>query len=167
MISAHKKSRIDTDYFRSSIRLHLKAKGSKKLISHKTDRRSPVDEMPGGKIGFDAVRRMALALPEVEEGTMHGSPAFKVRGKLLACTAIHKSAEPDTLAVRIPFDLRAELMESDPGSYYLTDHYVNYPVVLVRLSRIEVEGLRELLGASWRFVSAKRPKIRRVVRRRR
>src|SRR5438552_966792 len=95
-----------------------------------------------------------------EEGTMHGSPAFKVRGKLLACAAIHKSAEPDTLAVRIPFDLRAELMESDPQSYYLTDHYVNYPVVLVRLSRIGVEGLRELLGASWRFVSAKRPKIK-------
>ena len=103
---------------------------------------------------------MAVALPEVEEGTMHGSPAFKVRGKLLACTAIHKSAEPDTLAVRIPFDLREELMESDPDSYYLTDHYVNYPVVLVRLSRIGVEGLRELLGASWRFVSAKRPKIK-------
>jgi len=160
MISAHKKCGIDTDYFRSSIRLHLKAKGSKErlLISHKADRRSPVDEMPGGKISFDAVRRMAVALPEVEEGTMHGSPAFKVRGKLLACAAIHKSAEPDTLAVRIPFDLRADLMESDTDSYYLTDHYVNYPVVLVRLSRIDMEGLRELLWASWRFVSAKRPK---------
>jgi len=152
--------RIDIDYFWSSIHLYLKAKGSKKrlLIGHNGDRRSPVDEMLGRKISFDAVRRMAVALPEVEEGTMHGSPAFKVRGKLLACAAIHKSAEPDTLAVRIPFDLRAELMESDPDSYYLTDHYVNYPVVLVRLSRIGLEVLRELLGASWRFVSAKRPK---------
>lgn len=112
----------------------------------------------GGKISFDAVRKMAVALPEVEEGTMHGSPAFKLRGKLLACEAIHKSAEPDKLAVRIPFDLRAELIASDPNSYYLTDHYVNYPTVLVRLSRIDVEGLRELLGASWRFVRAKRPK---------
>src|SRR5204862_7743544 len=101
--------------------------------------------MPGGKISFGTVRKMALALPEVEEGTMHGSPAFKVRGKLLACAAIHKSAEPNTLAVRVPFDLRAELMESDPYSYYLTDHYVSYPTVLVRLSRIKVEELRELL----------------------
>src|SRR6266850_5338269 len=160
--------RVDTDYFWSSIHLYLKAKGSKKrlLISHESDRRSSVDEMPRGKISFDAVRRMALALPEVEEGTMHGSPAFKVRGKLLACAAIHKSAEPDTLAVRIPFDLRVDLMESNPDSYYLTDHYVNYPVVLVRLSRIDVKGLRELLAASWRFVSAKRQKIKSIVRRR-
>jgi len=152
--------RVDTDYFWSSIHLYLKAKGSKKrlLISHESDRRSSVDEIPGRKISFDAVRRMALALPEVEEGTMHGSPALKVRGKLLTCVAIHRSAEPDTLAVRIPFELRAELMESDSNSYYLTDHYVNYPVVLVRLSRIDVKGLRELLGASWRFVSAKKPK---------
>ena len=103
---------------------------------------------------------MAVALPEVEEGTIHGSPSFKLRGKLLACAAIHKSAEPDTLAVRIPFDLRADLMKSDPDSYYLTDHYVNYPTVLVRLSRIKSNGLRELLGASWRFVSAKKPKIK-------
>ena len=99
---------------------------------------------------------MVLALPEVEEGTIHGAPAFRVRGKLLACAAIHRSAERDTLAVRIPFDLRAALLESDPDSYYLTDHYVNHPVVLVRLSRIKVKGLRELLGVSWRFVSAKR-----------
>ena len=103
---------------------------------------------------------MALALPEVEEGTTYGSPAFKVRGNLLACVAIHKSAERDTLAVRIPFDLRAELIESDPNSYYLTDHYVNYPAVLVRLSRISVKGLRGLLQKSWRFVSAKKPSPR-------
>jgi hypothetical protein len=106
---------------------------------------------------------MTLALAEVEEGTTYGAPAFKVRGKLLACVAIHKSAEPDTLAVRVPFELRAELMGSDPDSYYLTEHYVNYPVVLVRLSRIKVKDLRELLGASWRFVSAKRPKKKSMV----
>ena len=127
----------------------------------KAGRESHREEMPRGKIGFDAVRRMAVALPEVEEGTMHGSPAFKVRGKLLACVAIHRSAEPDSLAVRIPFDMRAGLMASDPDSYYLTDHYVNYPVVLVRLSRVHVKGLRELLGASWRFVSAKSTAVRR------
>src|SRR5437588_6072065 len=137
----------------------MKLKGSKKrsLISPDGERWSNADAKPGRKISFDAVRRLAVALPEVEEGTTYGSPAFKVRGKLLACVAIHKSAEPDTLAVRIPFDLRADLIESDPDSYYLTDHYVNYPTVLVRLSRIGVAELRELLGASWRFVTAKKP----------
>jgi hypothetical protein len=153
---------IDTDYSWSSIDLCLKAKGSKKraLIRHYADRRSPLDEISRGNISFDAVRRVALTLPEVEEGTIHGASAFRVRGKLLACEAIHRSAERNTLAVRIPFDLRAALLESDPDSYYLTDHYMNHPAVLVRLSRIKLTALRELLGASWRFVSAKRPKIR-------
>jgi hypothetical protein len=107
---------------------------------------------------------VVLALAEVEEGTLHGAPAFKVRGKLLACAAIHQSAERDTLAVRIPFDLRAALLASEPDSYYLTGHYVNHPVVLVRLSRTNEKGLRQLLGASWRFVSAKRPKIKAIVK---
>jgi hypothetical protein len=49
--------------------------------------------MPGTKVTFGIVREIALALPEVEEGTMYGSPALKVDGKLLACLAIHKSAE--------------------------------------------------------------------------
>ena len=66
--------------------------------------------MPRNKIDFDTVRRMALSLPDVEESTTYGSPALKVRGKLLTCIAVHKSAEPDSLAVRIDFEHRAELM---------------------------------------------------------
>src|SRR5207244_7471143 len=133
----------------------MKLKGSKKrsLISPDGERWSDADAKPGRKISFDAVRRLAVALPEVEEGTTYGSPAFKVRGKLLACVAIHKSAEPDSLAVRIPYDLRADLIASEPETYYLTDHYIRYPVVLVRLSRVNVKRLRALLEASWRFVS--------------
>jgi hypothetical protein len=41
--------------------------------------------MPGTKVSFDTVRKIGLALPEVEEGTAYGSPALKVRGSLLAC----------------------------------------------------------------------------------
>jgi hypothetical protein len=143
-----------------SFPLHLNAKVTKNQLpsTHTADRRAPVDEMSGRKISFNTVRRMAVALPGVEEGTIHGSPAFKLRGRFLACVAIHKSAEAGSLAVRIPRDLRAELMESKPETYYLTDHYVNYPTVLVRLSRIDINGLRELLEASWRFVSGKQTK---------
>ena len=46
-------------------------------------------------------------------------------------------------------------MAASPDVYYLTDHYVNYPVVLVRLSRIHPDALRDLLGMAWRFVTAK------------
>ena len=113
--------------------------------------------MPRNKIDFDTVRTIALALADVEESTTYGSPALKVRGKLLACIAIHRSAEPGSLAVRIDFDRRADLMAAAPDVYYLTDHYVNYPVVLVRLSRIHSDTLRDLLGMAWRFVTTKGP----------
>src|SRR5216683_4052774 len=112
--------------------------------------------MPRTKVTFDIVREIGLAMTDVEEGTMYGSPALKVRGKLLTCLAIHKSAEPESLAVRIDFDRRAGLIAEDPETYYLTDHYVNYPVVLVRLSQIRINQMRDLLGSAWRFVTAKK-----------
>jgi hypothetical protein len=107
---------------------------------------------------------MALDLPDVQESTTYGSPALKIRGQLLACIPIHKSAEPDSLAVRIDFDRRADLMAVEPGVYYLTDHYVNYPVVLVRLSRIHPDALRDLLDEAWRFVAARKRTVRKPKR---
>ena len=111
--------------------------------------------MPPKRITFDTVREIGLRLPDVEESTTYGSPSLKVRGKLLTCLAINKSAEPDSLGVCIDFEQRAELIAADPDTYYLTDHYVDYPVVLVRLGRIHLDALRDLLDAAWRFVSAK------------
>ncbi len=112
--------------------------------------------MPRTKVTFDIVREIGLAMPDVEESTMYRSPALKVRGKLLACLAIHKSAEPESLAVRIDFDQRDGLLADDPKTYYLTDHYVNYPVVLVRLSQIRIDQMQDLLGSAWRFVTAQK-----------
>ena len=103
-------------------------------------------------LDFDVVREIGKTLPDVEEGTIYGAPALKVRGKLLTCPAIHKSAEPNTLAVRIGFDQRAELLDAEPGVYYVTDHYVDYPAVLVRLSRIRRDSLTDLLGMARLFV---------------
>ncbi len=123
--------------------------------------------MARNKIDFDTVRRIGLALPGVEESTMYGSPALKVRGKLLACIAINKSAEPNSLALSVDSDDRAELIAGAPDVYYLTDHYVNYPVVLVRLSRIDPDTLRDLLGMAWRFVTAKAPTCKRIPRKQR
>lgn len=117
-------------------------------------------------IDFGVVREIALALPDVEESSIHGAPSLKLRGKLLACPAIHKSAEPDTLAIRIGFDQRAELLEAEPGVYYVTPHYVKYPTVLVRLSRIDRKSLKELLGMAWSFVSLKAKGSGRKVRNR-
>ena len=104
---------------------------------------------------FDSVRKIALELPGVEESSMHGARAFKVRGMLLACTPVHRSAEPGSLAVRIDISDRALLLAEAPGVYYVTDHYVPYPMVLVRLSRVTPDVLRDLLRMSHKFVTGK------------
>lgn len=119
--------------------------------------------MPSKKITFDVVRKIALTLPDVEESTIHGAPSLKVRGRLFACPAIHRSAEPDTLAVRVDFDQRAELMAAQPSVYYVTDHYAKYPTVLVRLSQIDRDSFRDLLGMAWRFVGSKTKASRRKI----
>ena len=103
--------------------------------------------MPRAKVTFDTVREIGLALPDVEDSTMHGKLALKVRGKLLACLAIHKSAEPGSLMVRIDLEQREGLLEEAPEIYYVTDHYRHYAAVLVRLARIRADQLRDLLGA--------------------
>src|SRR4051812_31929235 len=100
------------------------------------------------KVSFDTVRDIGLTLPDVEEGTAYGSPALKVGGQLLTCIAIHKSAEPHSLVVCVGFAERDDLIAAEPGTYYLTNHYVDYPVVLVRLSRIGTDALRDLLGGA-------------------
>jgi len=107
----------------------------------------------GSTISFDTVRKIGLALPGVEERTAYGAPALKVHEKLLACIPTHRSAEPGSLAVRVGFDDRAELLAAAPDVYYMTDHYLNYSAVLVRLSRVTPDVLRDLLGMAHKFVT--------------
>lgn len=120
--------------------------------------------MPRQKIDFDVVREIAFALPDVTESTIHGAPSLKVHGKLLACPALHKSAEPDSLAVKIDVNLRSELIADEPSVYYVTEHYIKYPTVLVRLSQINRKSLSELLDAAWSFVNSKTNTARRTSR---
>jgi hypothetical protein len=122
--------------------------------------------VPQRKVTFATVREIGLALPGVEEGTMYGTPALKLRGKLVACIPSHKSAEPDSLVVRLSIEERTELLDTDPDTYYLKDHYVGYPCVLVRLGRIHPDALRDLLAMSYKFVSLREaprpgPRVRR------
>jgi hypothetical protein len=111
--------------------------------------------MPKSPITFDTVRDIALTLPGVEESTAYGARALKAHGKLLACVPLSREAEPDSLVVRLDLDDRAELLSAAPEVYYVTDHYLGYPSVLVRLSRINADSLRDLLGMAHKFVTRK------------
>ena len=100
----------------------------------------------GGKVTFATVRRLARALPGAEEGTSYGTPAFRVRGSLFA----RLREDGDSLVLKVDPDVRDALVRSRPRIFYVTDHYRGYPMVLVRLSEVGLEDLRELLTESWR-----------------
>ncbi len=103
-------------------------------------------------LGLEAVRELALALPGVEEGTSYGTPAFRVASKLLA----RLREDGETLVLKTDFDARETLMGADPQTFFLTDHYRNYPMVLVRLAAIGREDLGGLLEEAWRQSASKR-----------
>lgn len=110
--------------------------------------------------GFEAVRALGREFPDLLESTMYGSPALKLGKRLVACLAIHRSAEPGSLVVRTDFEQQSALISDDPKTFYITDHDVKHPVVLVRLASLQHDQLRDLLAAARQCVltHAKRPR---------
>jgi hypothetical protein len=100
---------------------------------------------------FEPVRRAGAGLPEVVEGTWYGTPSLRVRGK--SFTRLREDGE--TLVVLVDFDSRDSMLQLQPEVFYLTDHYRDYPAILVRLSAIRRPQLRELLADAWRRVAPK------------
>jgi hypothetical protein len=126
---------------------------SESKASGKSSTHIKTSKKHGSTIDFDTVRQIGLKLPGVEQSTAYGAPALKVGGKLLACVPTHRSAEPGSLVVRVDFNDRAELLAAAPDVYYVTDHYLGYSAVLVRLSRVTPDVLRDLLGMAHKFVT--------------
>ena len=102
---------------------------------------------------FDDVRKFALAWPEVEDGTSYGTPALKVRKKMLA----RLREDDDSLVISgVPADEREMLIESQPRVFYFTDHYRDYPMVLIRLSKAKPATVEPLLRRHWRTLASKK-----------
>ena len=110
---------------------------------------------------FASVAAIGRTLPDVELTTSYGKPALKVGGTMFVCIASHSSAEPDTLVVMMDMEARDLLVAEDPDCYYLKEHYVGYPCVLVRLRRIRADALRGLVIGAHRFVSSRKKPRRR------
>jgi hypothetical protein len=104
-------------------------------------------------VTFDDVRKIAHAWPEVEDGTSYGTPALKVRKKLL----VRLKEDGDSLVIPgVPPDERNMLVESQPRVFYFTDHYRDYPMVLVRLSKTMRATIEPLLRRQWRTLASKK-----------
>lgn len=103
-------------------------------------------------MNFDAVRRIALALPGAEEGTSYGTPAFRVRGKFFC----RLREDGESLVLKCNVYERTYLMDDLPDVFYVTDHYRDYPAILVRMAAVTEPLLRERLEESWRIVAPKK-----------
>ena len=106
---------------------------------------------------FARVRAIGLRMPGVELATRYdGSPVLKAGGSFMAGIASDESAEADSLVVRCDVDDRELMLEDAPDTYYVTDYYEKYPVVLVRLSEVHEDALHDLLSVSRKMALAKR-----------
>ncbi|MCC8957489.1 MmcQ/YjbR family DNA-binding protein [Bradyrhizobium sp. Pear77] len=102
---------------------------------------------------FDDVRTLVLAWPEIEDGSSYGTPALKVRKKLL----VRLKEGGDSLVMPgVPPDERDMLVESQPTVFYFTDHYRDYPIVLIRLSKAKRTTVEPLLRRHWRTLASKK-----------
>jgi hypothetical protein len=103
-------------------------------------------------VTFDDIRKLALVWPEVEDGTSYGTAALKVRKKLLA----RLKEDGDCLVMPgVELDERDMLVENQPNVFYFTDHYRDYPMVLVRLSKARRANVEPLLRRRGRELASK------------
>jgi hypothetical protein len=103
-------------------------------------------------VTFDDVRRIALAWPEVEDSTSYGTPSLKVRKKML----VRLKEDGDSLVMpSVPQDERDVLVEREPKVFYFTDHYRDYPTVLIRLSKATCAVVEPFLRRRWRELASK------------
>jgi hypothetical protein len=103
---------------------------------------------------FDEIREIGLKLPDAEETRYYRMPALKVNEEVFVVQTSHPSAEPNSISVPIGFERREKLIATNPGVYYLKPHYKPYPVVLVRLDRIERSELKRLLRSAHEAVAS-------------
>jgi hypothetical protein len=113
------------------------------------------------------VRELALAVPGVTDSSKLRGIAFKAGGKLLACKAINRSAEPESLMVRVGSAERDRLIAAEPETYYLTPHYLVHESVLVRLAKVDRKGLQALFAAALQFVARAPAATRKPARKKR
>ncbi|MGW0432986.1 MmcQ/YjbR family DNA-binding protein [Micromonospora sp. NPDC003197] len=98
---------------------------------------------------WETLRELASALPEVQHSTSYGTPACKVRGKVFARLL------EDGERVAIFTHEREALLATDSATFTVPAHYVNYPMVVLNLSTVDLRELRELLVESWRIRAPK------------
>ena len=109
---------------------------------------------PQRQIDWDRLKTMALSLglTGVEETTSWGQPTLKAHGKLWVWWSPHEDAP----VFKVPVEEREFLVEADPGTFFFTAHYKDYPLVLVRPEQLDLEWAKANLVRVWRAQAPKR-----------
>ncbi|MEP7000208.1 MAG: MmcQ/YjbR family DNA-binding protein [bacterium] len=102
-------------------------------------------------LSWDTVCALGEAFPGTERSTSYGTPALKVKGKLLA----RLKEDGESMVLRMSFVVRDHLMMTEPATFYITDHYRDYPSVLVRLEKADHAVIGQLLEDAWRDAAPK------------
>jgi hypothetical protein len=89
-------------------------------------------------------------MPAAEMSTSYGTPSVKVRGKLLSRW---RTEAEGALAIRCDFLDRQILLLAQPEVFFLTDHYRDYPMILMRLEKASKTTLSEAVERAWRLVA--------------
>lgn len=95
------------------------------------------------------VAKLGLKLPETAVGTSYGTPALKVKNKMF----VRLKEDSVTIVLLMDTFEREHRLRSEPDVFYITDHYKDYPAVLVRLAKVEMSEMKLLLEQSWRRVA--------------
>lgn len=99
------------------------------------------------------LKKIALSFPDTAEGTSYTHQAILASGKFF--TRYRKEDNSFVLAVA-GIEYRDMLLEMDPETYFITDHYKSFPGVLVRLERVTKEEVRAMLERRWRQIAPKK-----------
>ena len=100
---------------------------------------------------FERLSRMAMELPGVEVGTAFGAPTYKVGRKSL----FYWNGDHGCPVFKVDFDERDFLIEADPETFFTTDHHRNWPCVLARPDRVDIDWVRRNLERVWRAQAPK------------
>jgi hypothetical protein len=116
---------------------------------------------------WEDVRRIALGLPETSERKQWGNDSWRVRNKPFVWERPLRQSDlralgdaaPDgpILGARVEHLIAKEaLLADDPEVYFTTPHFDGYAAVLVRLERIALDELEELIVEAWLCQAPKR-----------
>jgi hypothetical protein len=92
---------------------------------------------------YSKVSSIAMGFPGAVASTSYGTPAFKVNKKLFA------RLKEDGKTLVVYTNEREKWMKENPATFFITDHYKNYPLMLIDLGTVKKKDLKELLHASW------------------